>query len=294
MIFRRRRLAKFIGVCLVLLFALIASRNLVAGDVSSDSKRGRIYLVGVGPGDPELITMRAMNVIRGADLIVCWEGIRERFERELEGKKIIQPPKGVWVWFGYGKKASDFKGKELDKFRRSEKARAQIITQVYRTVTDGKTVAFLSHGDPLIYGPWVWVLKEFKEIKPIVIPGLSSFNAANAALRKGVTSGKGTKSVILTMPDLPGLAKTDTIDKLARHRATMVIFMPFVRGTKLVDLVQRLSAHYPIETPIALVSYAGFKKKEAVIKGTLSNILSKVDHQKLPFETLVYVGDFLN
>ena len=100
MIFRRRRLAKFIGVCLVLLFALIASRNLVAGDVSSDSKRGRIYLVGVGPGDPELITMRAMNVIRGADLIVCWEGIRERFERELEGKKIIQPPKGVWIWLG--------------------------------------------------------------------------------------------------------------------------------------------------------------------------------------------------
>jgi len=268
----------------------LASPNLAA----SNSKKGKIYLVGVGPGDPDLLTIRALNAIRKADLIVCWEGIRKRFAKELEGKKIIEPPKGVWIWFGYGKKASDFKGKELKKFLRSEKARAQIIAQVYRAVKDGKTVAFLGHGDPLIYGPWVWILKEFKEMKPIIIPGLSSFNAANAALKKGVTSGKDTKSVILTMPDLPGLAKTDTIERLASHRATLVIFMPFVRGTKLADLVQNLSAHYPINTPIALVLHAGYKKKQKVIEGTLSDILSKVGNQKLPFESLVYVGDFLN
>lgn len=291
--FKTEPLAKFIGVCLVFLFSLIALQNAVASNALTDPKEGKIYLVGVGPGDSDLITIRGMNIIRKADLIICWEGILERFSRELKGKEIVQPPRGVWIWFGYGKKASEFKGGELEKFRKSEKARAEIITKVRNAVIHGETVAFLSQGDPLIYGPWVWILREFREMRPIVIPGLSSFNAGNAALQKDVTSGKTTKSVILTMPDLHGMAKTDTIEKLASHRATLVIFMPFVRNTNLVDLVQKLSAHYPSKTPIALVSYAGYRQKERIVKGRLSNILVRVGNQKLPFETLIYVGDFL-
>ena len=50
----------------------------------------------------------------------------------------------------------------------------------------GKTVAIVADGDPTIYSPWGWIPEHFTDLKPNVIPGISSFNAANAALKHGV------------------------------------------------------------------------------------------------------------
>lgn len=279
---------------LLSLFLLVGCQNpAIRNDVSAASGRSGLYLVGMGPGDPDLATFRAIDTVQGADLIICSQGLKKRFSHVLNSKEVVSPPEGVWIWHGYGKEASDFQDKELEKFLASKKARSQIITEVRQAIKEGKIVAILDHADPLILGPWAWSLEEFADLRPGVVPGLSSFNAANAALKKGVTSGRHTKSVILTMPDLPEMSKKDTIEKLARHKATMVIFMPLVRNTKLKDLVAKLSTHYEAQTPIALVSHAGYKEKEQVITGTLENIVDKVDEQKLPFETLLYVGDFL-
>ena len=248
----------------------------------------------MGAGDSDLATIRAMKVVEEADLIYCHDSLKERFSHILDNKEVIIPPEYGWIWYGYGKRECDFQGKELERFLVCKKVRGQIIVRVRQAIKEGKKIAILDHGDPLVYGPWVWVLEEFVDLKPTVIPGISSFNAASAILKKEVTSGKNTKSVILTTPDVAEWLERSAfdMDRVASHQVTMVIFMPSY-NTELKYLVAKLSAHYPRETPIALVVYAGFKEKERIIQGTLDNIVDKVGNEKLPFEHLMYVGDFL-
>lgn len=249
-------------------------------------EKGGLYLVGMGPGDPDLATIRAMKVVEESDLIICHKGLKEKFAGVLKDKEVLGPPEGVWIWHGYGKEASDFQGEELKKFQASEKARSKVIAQVRKAINERKTAAVLASGDPLIYGPWSWCLEEFQDLDPVVVPGVSCFNAAHAALKKDVTWSDTVKSTILTADDWPGTR--DTIEKLAGNQVTMVVF---TMGLELKDLITKLSAHYSQYTPAAIVCCAGYKEKEHVIKGTLGTILDKTLNKELPFEHLVYVGE---
>ena len=118
--------------------------------------------------------------------------------------------------------------------------------------------------------------------------GLSCFNAANAALRRGITTSENTKSVILTAADWPG--KTDTIEELSVHRATMVVF---TMRTEFRKFIEKLSVDYPPQTPVAIVKHAGYAEKEEVVRASLGTILDRIGQEKLPFEYLIYVGEFL-
>lgn len=253
---------------------------------AAESQASRLYLVGVGPGDPDLITLRALEVIRKAQLIFCTDGIREKFGPQLAGKEAIG---GYWRLFPYyGKDPATLPEDQRREAEALAQRRKEFTTRLRQAVAEGKTVAILDHGDPLIYGPWAWCLEEFADLKPVVVPGVSAFNAANAALRRGVTTAEHTKAVILTSTDWPGT--TDTIDKLATHRSTMVLF---TMRAELPDLVKKLLAGYPPHTPVAIVKYAGYAQKEEVLRGTLGTIVEQVRPEGLPFEYLLYVGDFL-
>lgn len=267
--------------------ATIALSVTVFGElVSGELPKSQLYLVGVGPGDPDLITLRAMEAIGRAHVIFCTDGIEQRFSSYLAGKEVLT---GYWRLFEYY-------GQDLTKLTEEERGRAEAIARkreefiglVRHAVNQGKTVAILDNGDPLIYGPWAWCLEEFDDLKPVVVPGVSAFNAANAALRRGVTNAPKTKSVILTANDWPG--KTDTVERLSTHQATMVIF---TMRAEFDYFLEKLKTHYPPETPIAVVKYAGYSDKEEVVCATLGAIREKISPQDLPFEYLIYVGEFL-
>jgi len=246
----------------------------------------QFYLVGAGPGDADLITLRAVNVLKRADVVYCSEGMAEKFGSYLEAKEIVH---GFWRLFPYyGQDPSELEGEERAECERLADERNEFITKVRRAIGRGETVAILDSGDPLIYGPWAWCLEEFEDLQPVVVPGLSCFNAANAALRRGITTSRQTKSVILTAADWPG--KTDTIEKLSVHHGTMVLF---TMRTEFEEFIAKLSANYPPETPVAVVKHAGYADKEEVIQATLATILDRIGNQKLPFEYLLYVGEFL-
>lgn len=280
----------FVGFCSVMAHPCMATESNTPDTI----KKGIFYLIGTGPGDSDLATTRALQTMKAADLVICYENLKEKFVDYLKEKEVFVIPMGVWIWHGYGKKASDFKGEELERFQKSKTFRNQVLSRARAELEAGKKVAVLASGDPLIYCPWAWMLNEFKEYNTQVVPGLSAFNVGAAALKKQVTAGTHTKSVILTMTDLPEMAKRDTIEKLSTHQATMVVFMPFVLNQTPKMLVDKLIEHYPPETPIAIVMHAGCKGKEQVLRGTLNNICSQVDETQLPFATLVYVGDFLD
>jgi precorrin-4/cobalt-precorrin-4 C11-methyltransferase len=249
----------------------------------------QLFLVGVGNGDPDNITLRAMNTIKDSDIIFCSKRIQDKFPVLLHGKEIHDPGFGLFAI--YGKTAEH--AKKNKRFNYEEKIKQlNEITKIIRTaVTQGKVVAVLDSGDPTIYGPNMWYLEAFEDLDPEVIPGISCFNSANAALRKGVTSGKTTHSVILTASfgreDYDG---PDSIEELSRHQATLTFFTMFL---DLEKVVEKLRKHYPPHTPMAIVCYAGYKDKENIIYGTLDTIVEKTKGEKLPFEHLIYVGDFL-
>ena len=114
------------------------------------------------------------------------------------------------------------------------------------------------------------------------MPGVSCFNAANAALRAGVTEGRNSHSVIF--------ASGWTVEEMAVHQGTMVLFTMRTQFKKFTDA---LSKHYPADTPVAIVFSAGFTEKERVLHGTLGSIHDKLGGGVLPFEYMLYMGDFL-
>ena len=267
-------------------FAVLGLLFLLAPIALAEPAATQLYLVGVGPGDADLATLRAIKVIKQADLIFTSPGIRDKFAEYLQGKEVID---GLWRLFPYyGKDLASLQGDERQEAERIDAKRKDFIARVRKAVADKKTVAILDNGDPLIYGPWAWCLEEFEDLKPVVVPGVSSFNAANAALRRGVTTSDHTKAVILSSTDWPGM--TDKIEKLSVHRSTMVLF---TMRAEFNDFVKKLLVNYPPETPVAIVKKAGYKDEEGVIQGQLGTICQQVRQEDLPFEYLIYVGDFL-
>jgi precorrin-4 methylase len=165
--------------------------------------------------------------------------------------------------------------------------RQSLFDEVRQAVNGGKQVVFVDSGDPLIYGPWVWMLREFEDLDPEVVPGISSFNAGLAALKRDGTWAPNTHSVILTT-DRP--QSQDQLEALAAHQCSMVIF---THRTKFEDIIRKLKTHYDQKTPIAVVLYAGFSEKQSVIQGNLETIESLVKPVTLPLEHIIFVGGFL-
>ncbi len=276
-----------LSAILVVLASAAVVFTTVGGAALADTKQPpKFYLVGIGPGDPDLMTLRAVKIIEKADLIFCSERWAEKLASHLKGKEVVH---GYWRLFPYyGRDPSEFEGEERRACEAITRKRNEFIAQVRGAVKQEKTVAVLAGGDPLIYGPSAWCLEEFEDLKPVVVPGVSCFNAANAALGRGITTSEHTKSVILTAGDW--LGGTDTIEKMSVHRSTMVIF---TMRTKFGEFIKKLSINYPPQTPVAIVKYAGYAQKEEVIRGTLETIVDQVGGEKLPFPYLIYVGDFL-
>ena len=217
----------------------------------------------MGPGDPDLISIRAVNVIKAADVVVCFERSVKKYSEFIDGKKTIGAPHGFW--HNYGKKLSELKGKAAESEKETAPKRDAFIKQVRDLVAQGKVVAILDSGDPMVYGPWNWTLEEFEDLNPCVVPGMSCFNAANAALKKSPTNSKDTKSVILSANDWAG--KKDTIDKLGKLGASMALF---TMKAEFDFFIGKLKKAYPATTPVAVVMSAGYKGKEKIITGTLA------------------------
>jgi precorrin-4/cobalt-precorrin-4 C11-methyltransferase len=242
----------------------------------------RFYLVSLGVGDPDLITLRAIDTIKASDVIVCRDQNKQELAEYLQGKTLLD--QSMAGWRKYRKDCASIEDpKERAECQKSAESRAQLIKQIRSAVEAGKTVSVLGSGDLMIYGgPYRWYLEEFKDLHPTIIPGVSCFNAANAAMGKDIMSGKACHSAVLTT--------FREIDKLAGSQPTMVIF---TMHTKFTELVEKLKTHYPVDTPIAIVFHAGYKQKEHIVRGRLDTIIEQTKDKAFPFEHLVYVGDFM-
>ena len=229
---------------------------------------GKVIFIGGGPGDPELITLKAYNVIKKADVII--------YAGSLVNREILKSAKDDCI-------IKNSASMNLD----------DIVDLMSENVKSGKLVARVHTGDPSIYGAigeQMEILKQ-KEIAFEIIPGVSSFFAAAAALKSELTLPEVSQTVIITRPEgRTPKPSEEAISKLAEHQATMCIFL----GVQMIeDVVKDLLLHYKPETPVAVVQRASWPD-EKIVRGTLNDISNKVQASGITKTAMIIVGDVLD
>jgi len=228
--------------------------------------KGKVYIIGAGPGDPELLTLKAKRIIESSDLII--------FADSLVPPQIVE----------FAKEGAQVIGS-------SELNLDQIMELELNAVREGKIVARVQSGDPSIYGA---ILEQMRILDATgadfeIIPGVSAAFAAAAVLKSELTVPEKSQTVILTrMEGRVAMPPGQQLKDLAVHGCTMVIFLSITRMTKVVR--ELTSGAYTEDTPVAVVYRVGWSD-QLVIRGTLKDIAAKVRAAKITLQALIIVGD---
>ncbi len=226
-----------------------------------------IKIVGAGAGDPELITVKGMNALKEADVVIY-------------AGSLVNP-----ALLDYCKKDAeifDSAGMNLD----------QVIEVIKDRYPQGKKIVRLHTGDPSIYGAIREQMDRFDALgfDYTVIPGVSSFCAAAAALKKEYVLPEVSQTVILTrMEGRTPVPEREDIRSLAKINATMIIFLSV---HMIEEVVERLLEGYSEDTPCAVVYKASWPEEKKVV-GTLADIAEKVHAAGIGRTALITVGRFL-
>lgn len=231
-------------------------------------RKGHVEIVGAGPGDPELVSVRGKNFLQMADLIL--------YAGSLVPKELT------------------YYAKEGATVRSSADMDLEEQFQTMKSFCDrGLLVVRLHTGDPCIYGAIQEQMAYFDEYKISyhITPGISSFQAAAAELKSQFTIPEKVQTIILTrgsgrtpMPEKERLAK------LAQSQSTICIYL----SAGIVENVQaELLVHYPPTTPVA-VCYKLTWKEQKIFRGELQHLAQIVKDNKLTLTTLMVVGDAID
>ena len=226
-----------------------------------------VYFVGAGAGDPELLTLKGKRLIDHADTLI--------YAGSLVNPEVLAGRKP-------SSKVYDSAGMTLE----------EVLAVMKETEQAGGTTVRVHTGDASIYGAIREQLDALDKlgIAHEVVPGVSSFLAAAAAMQKEYTLPEVTQTVILTrMEGRTPVPERERIEELAKHRATMVIFLSVGR---IAELAERLKTAYP-ETTLVAVVYKASWPDETIVTGTLADIAEKVQAAGITKTALVTIGDFL-
>ncbi|MEZ4600816.1 MAG: SAM-dependent methyltransferase [Syntrophotaleaceae bacterium] len=266
---------------------LVDDRDVLAVDrieVIDLKPTPKISVIGVGPGDTDLITLEAIGALARADVLVAPEDIQKRFAPYLGGKPVLFDPLKM-IKHVYRMDHPDLSQDELEK--RLIEERDSNVAKIREALAKGRNVAFLDWGDPMIYGSTRWIRAFFDDDQLESVTALSAFNAGNAMIQRDVGAGG---SIVITVPS--GLKKNpDLLASVAKSGDTLAIFMGLKEFQDLQALFDR---HYPADTPVNLVYSAGIAKDERLVRTTLKEAAGKLQADPEKFLGLIYMGPRLN
>ncbi len=234
---------------------------------------GHVYLVGAGPGDPELLTLRGARLVAGADVVVY---------DNLVAPAIIDLAPAAAERIYVGKKAADH-----------TLPQEEINALLVRLAQAGKRVVRLKGGDPFIFGRGGEEMEELLAagIPVEVVPGVTA--AAGVAAYAGIplTHRDHAQSVVFTT----GFLKDGALDLdwslLARRSQTVVIYMGVSR---LAEICAQLVAHgLPASTPAAVIE-RGTTHAQRVVRAELATLADEVLRQGIRPPSLTVVGDVVS
>lgn len=219
----------------------------------------KFYIVGAGPGAPDLITVRGMDLLRRADVLI--------YAGSLVNPALV------------GESGA---GVRLDSWKMTL---PEIVGAIEEHVRAGKLVVRLHSGDPALYGAIVEQMAELERrgIEAEIVPGVSSLFAAAAALKTQFTLRDVSESLIVTRPAGATLER-DLIPEFSRLGQTMVVFL----GTeRMEEILARVEC--PPDTPAAVVYHASWPDQK-VVRGTVADIAQKAREAGIERTALIVIG----
>lgn len=230
---------------------------------------GRFLIVNAGPGTRDNITLRGWHLLQEADLVIASESQRERFAEDLTGKDVIDGGHGL------------FTDLALRRITPEEAAQREAeIREVIETAhAAGKTIVLLESGDAALFSPYRGYLDAFRHLQPELVPGASSFNAANAALAQPILHRQVQRL------QMSGLAAFMNADRTSLPD----VWVLFAMGLDLPALISKAQGLYPPETQVALVLNAGYPEGE-VIRLTVGEF-DRIAGRDIAFPwCIIYIG----
>jgi precorrin-4/cobalt-precorrin-4 C11-methyltransferase len=229
----------------------------------------QVFIVGAGPGDPELITVKGQKLLQTADVII--------YAGSLVNPALLALAK---------------QGAKI--YNSASMTLPEVIETIEQAVKIGAMVVRLHTGDPSIYGAIQEQMDELKrrQIEYTVIPGVSSFLATAAALKQEYTLPGISQTVIITRNEgRTPVPEKEKLASLAAHGATMCIFLSV---HMLADVVKELIAGgYDSTTPIAIVQKASWPE-EKIIRATLATIVGELKDQDITRTAMIVVSRCLD
>lgn len=237
----------------------------VAGIQVVDFKRpGKFYVIGMGCGDPSLLTAEAVSAMGRCDAFIAPGDIQDRFKRYIGGKPVLFDPM---------------------KSGRGEAAQ-KTVDQIKSELAKGRSVAFLDWGDPAIYGAWRWLMRYMQPGEINFVTGIGAFGAGAAAVGRNITCN----AMVELTDGRSVLADEGLIEASAAKNGTMAIFMAERQLEKVAPLLAR---YYAPDTPVAVVSKAGFHPGQRVIQGTVGTLDEMRKQNPDKWLSLIFVGPCL-
>ncbi len=225
----------------------------------------KVYFIGAGPGDPDLITVKGQRLI--SECPVC-----------LYAGSLV--PEAVVAGVPEGALVRDTAPMTLD----------EIMEDIAAAAARGEDVARVHSGDPSLYGA---IAEQIRRLKALgiayeIIPGVSAYAAAAAALGRELTVPEVSQTVILTRTAMKSSAMPEGEDlaTLGATRATLAIHLS-VRN--LLEIERELVPFYGADCPVVVAYRVGWPD-EMFIEGTLSDIRAKVRAEKITRTALIFVG----
>ena len=227
-----------------------------------------VYFVGAGPGAADLITVRGARIIASSP--VCL------YAGSLVPRELLA--------------TCPAEARVIDSSRMTLDA---IDAELVDATARGEDVARVHSGDPSLYSA---VAEQARRLDAAgvdyeIVPGVPSFAAASAALKRELTVPEVSQTVVLTRISTLSTAMPDGEDlaTLARSRATMVIHL----GARQIDpIAVELARHYGVDCPVAVVAFAS-RDDETIVRGTLADIAAATVAAGIVRTAVIVVGRVL-
>jgi len=232
---------------------------------------GKVYLVGAGPGDPKLITLRAVELIKKADVVL--------YDRLVSKKILAMIPKRA---------VSIYVGREVGDDTTHQENTNELMVKYAQLK---KSVVRLKGGDPIIFGRGgeeAEFLKSFN-VKYEIIPGITSGIGSATYVGIPLTHRQFASSVVFVTGHEDPEKKTEVVKwkKLAKSVDTIVIMM----GLSRIEVISRklIEGGMDKNMPVAVIQN-GTTSKQKMLKGTISNIANKIKRNKIKPPTNIIIG----